>query len=293
LHHGFGCHLYSRRVGNIGHDLRIDPATEPPRALRHCRERRGICNDLRMTKLANLDRVIHGNLRVQEEQAFSACKDITMCAVVLNEIARLVIEYPIVFTRNGDTGQFVCVALFGVDPQENVYWRDGRWNSFSVPLNVGRQPFFVGVADSPAGGDGAKELVTCIDIENPGVQTGGGEALFDASGNETPYMRHKLALLAELIDGERRSREFTDKLVALELIKSFQLELKSPGNQPRKISGLFSVDEKKLRSLDANTLAELNVTGYLHAMHAMLSSLGHLQILARRSSALRETASTL
>ena len=79
-----------------------------------------------MTKLENLDRMVHGNLRVQEEQAFSACKDITMCAVVLNEIARLVIEYPIVFTKNGDTGQFVCVALFGVDPQENVYWRDAR-----------------------------------------------------------------------------------------------------------------------------------------------------------------------
>ena len=29
-------------------------------------------------------------------------------------------------------------------------------------------------------------------------------------------------------------------------------------------------------------LAELNGPGYLHAMYAMLSSLGHLQILARR-----------
>ena len=74
-----------------------------------------------------------------------------------------------------------------------------------MPLNVGRQPFFVGMADNPAGGEGAKGLVTCIDLENPGVQDSAGEALFDANGGETPYLRHKLALLAELVDGEQKN----------------------------------------------------------------------------------------
>ena len=123
-----------------------------------------------------------------------------MCAVVLNEIPRLVIEYPLAFTRHGETGQYICVALFGVDPDRNLYWQAERWNSVTVPLNVGRQPFFVGMADNPAAGEGAKGLVTCIDLENPGVQTSAGEPLFDANGGETPYLRHKLALLAELID---------------------------------------------------------------------------------------------
>src|SRR6185436_4244525 len=75
---------------------------------------RAFCNDCRMPNLANLDRVAHKNLRVQEELAFGACKEITMCSVVLNEIPRLVIEYPLAFTRHGETGQFICVALFGV-----------------------------------------------------------------------------------------------------------------------------------------------------------------------------------
>lgn len=235
-----------------------------------------------MTNLANLDRVAHRNLRVQEERAFAACKDITMCAVVLNEIPRLVIEYPLAFTRHGDSGQYICVALFGVDPDRNLYWRDERWSGITVPLNIGRQPFFVGIADNPAGGEGAKGLVTCIDLENPGVQTSGGEALFDANGSETPYLRHKLALLAELIDGEQKSRAFVDRLVALDLLQGIELELKAPGQPPRKISGLYSIDERKLRTLDASTLAELHGAGYLHAMYAMLSSLGHLQVLARR-----------
>jgi len=239
----------------------------------------------RMPNLANLDRATHKNLRVQEEQAFGACKEITMCAVVLNEIPRLVIEYPLAFTRHGDTGQYICVALFGVDPDRNLYWKDERWNSVTVPLNVGRQPFFVAMADNPAAGEGAKGLVTCIDLENPGVQTSAGEPLFDANGSETPYLRHKLALLAELLDGEQKTRAFADRLAALDLLQGIQLELKSPNQPPRKISGLYSIDENKLRSLDTSTLAELHGAGYLHAMFAMLSSLRHLQILARRAAA--------
>jgi len=236
-------------------------------------------------KLVHLDRVAHQQLRVLEERAFSACKNVTMCAVALSEIPRLVIEYPIVFTKEGESGSLIPVALFGVDPERNLYWRDDRWNSVSVPLNVGRQPFFVGPANNPAEGAGAMSLVPYIDLENAGVQELDGQALFDASGNETPYMRHKLALLAELVDSEPKTRAFVAKLTALELIRPIQLELKAPDRPPRKFSGLHSPDEKKLRGLDGAVLAELNGLGYLHAMHAMLSSIGHLQILARRATA--------
>lgn len=243
-----------------------------------------------MANLINLDRTAHQNLRVQEERAFASCKDVPMCAVVLSEIPRLVIEYPLAFTKNGETGEFICVALFGVDPGHNLFWREDRWDSFTVPLNVGRQPFFVGITENPAGGEGAKGLVTCIDIDNPGVQTSAGEPLFDATGNESAYLRHKLALLSELIDGEQGTRAFTQKLVSLDLIQPIQLELKTPGNPPRKISGLYSIDERKVRALDAATFTELHVAGYLHAIYSMMSSLGHLQILARRVAALTANA---
>lgn len=242
-----------------------------------------ICNDSHMTKLANLDRLAHKDLRVQEEVAFSSCKDITMCAVTLNEIARLVIEYPIVFTRNADTAQFTCVALFGVDPQHNLFWHDGRWDSFSVPLNVGRHPFFIGLAGPVR--EGPPTLLTCIDLDNPAVQTATGEPLFDASGAESAYLRQKIAMLAEVVDGEQRCQAFAEKLAALGLIMPIPLELRVANSPPLRINGLHSIDEQKLQALDAPTLAELHKLGYLHAMHAMLSSLGHMQILARRHAA--------
>jgi hypothetical protein len=243
-----------------------------------------------MPNLANLDRNAHQKLRVNDARALSVFRDLNMCPVVPSEIPRLVIEYPIAFAKNGDTGQFVCVAVFGLDAGQNLYWRDGAWSGYSIPLNVGRQPFYVGVAGDPAGGPNAQNLITCIDLENPGVGEGEGEPLFDASAAETPYLRHKLAQLNELVDAEQRARDFTEKAASLGLIHPIQLEIKTQGAEPRKIGGLFSIDEKKLRSLDAETLVDLNTRGYLHAMYAMLSSLGHLSILARRSVAERGPA---
>jgi len=237
-----------------------------------------------MTNLVNLDRTVHHKLRVNEEVAFSACKNITMCTVSPTEIPRLILEYPIVFTKHGETGEFISVALFGIDPQRNLFWRDGRWRSFVVPLNIGRQPFFIGVGNK-AEGEQAPSLVTCIDLDNPGVTENEGQPLFDADGKETPYLQHKMAMLAELIDGEQRSRQFAEKLVSLELIRAIQLEVKTPGGAAQKIGGLYSVDEAKLRSLSADVLADLNAKGYLHVMHAMLLSLGQLPLLAHRLSA--------
>jgi hypothetical protein len=245
---------------------------------------RAICNHSRMTNLVNLDRVAHRNLRVTEELAFSVCKDLTSCAVSLNEIARLVIEYPIVFGKNDENGQYVCIALFGISPDRNLYWNRGSWNSHTVPMNVGRQPFFVALSEPTGGESPTQQGITCIDMDNPGVQTTDGEPLFDDSGEYSAYLRHKMNLLAELVDGERRSRLFTSKAEELGLIHAIQLEIKMPGGETRKFSGLYSIDERKLRALDAASLAELNANGYLHAMYAMLSSLGHLQILARRAT---------
>jgi SapC len=235
-----------------------------------------------VTRLVNLDRAAHQGLRVLEDRAFAACGDASMCLVTINEIPRLVTEYPMVFTKNSASSDFVCVALFGAAPDQNVFWRDGRWDSHFVPLNVARQPFSVGVADNPAGGAAAQELVTCIDLDNDAVQGHAGEALFDGGGEYSPYLRHKMNLLAELVDGEQRTRQFTARLTELGLIHAIQLELKAPGQPARKITGLYSIDEPKLRALDLAIVAELNSRGYLHAMYAMLSSLGHLQIFARR-----------
>ena len=191
--------------------------------------------------------------------AFGACKEITMCAVVLNEIPRLVIEYPLAFTKNGETGQYICVALFGVDPDRNLYWQDERWNSVTVAAQCRPAAAFSSASRTtrlPA--KAQKGLVTCIDLENPGVQTSAGEPLFDANGGETPYLRHKLALACGAVRRRTRSRAFADRLAALDLHPADSARAQGTGPPSRaRSAGLYSIDEKKLRALDGATLAEL------------------------------------
>lgn len=228
-------------------------------------------------------------MRVMTEQVHSVCRDTTICPVILTEIPRLAVEYPIALTRSSETGALVCVALFGVDARENLYWRDDRWNASSLPLNIARQPFFVAVSETaPAAGE-PQGLITCIDIDNPAVQEREGERLFEDTNKESAFLRQKLSILAELVGGEQATRDFIARLEALGLIRPFQLEFRFGAGEPRKISGLQSVDEQKLRALDAATLADLNARGYLQAIYAMLTSLGHLQSLARRSGRVRES----
>jgi len=213
-----------------------------------------------------------------------------MCAISPSEIPRLILEYPIAFTQNGDSREFLLVALFGLDPQRNLFWRNGRWQSFTVPHNVARQPFHLAVGTRSTSAGSEQTVVTCIDLDNPGVQETTGEALFDAEGVETPYLKHKLAILSELVDGERRARAFAERIDALGLIKPVQLELTEPGSAPRKIGGLFSIDEQKLRDLPPEVLAEINGKGYLHVMHAMLLSLGQFSMLARHAASIRTSS---
>ena len=254
-----------------------------------------ICNDYRMTNLANLDRIAHRNLRVEDERAFVACKDLTMCAVVLNEIPRLVIEYPLAFTKNGETGQYICVALFGVDPDREPVLA-GRSAGPASPcrsMSAGSH-FSSALRTNRRGADGAKGLVTCIDLENPGVQTTHGEALFDANGSESPYLRHKLAQLAELIDGEQKSRAFTEQARRARIfIQGFSSSSRRRISRRARSLACFRSTRRNCARSTAATSPSCMRAGYLHAMYAMLSSLGHLQILARRSAPLAGTREQL
>jgi len=40
-----------------------------------------------------------------------------------------------------ETGRFEPSALLGFQPQENLFFVDGRWDAAYVPLQIQRQPF--------------------------------------------------------------------------------------------------------------------------------------------------------
>jgi hypothetical protein len=236
-----------------------------------------------MSRLVAVDNKAHRHLRVALEKVEAQGARLHMVPVVLSEFLKLCVQYPIVLTKKADTGRFVCVCLFGFEKNENLFWRNGRWDSLYTPLQIARQPFFVGAGESP---QEEGQVVLCIDTQNDSLQEQAGELLFDAQGNETPYLQRIKAILAALLTGEPETERFIEKLLALQLVQPMRLEIEYANGPPQRVEGLYTVDEARMKSLSSEHLVELHSLQYLAPVYTMMASLGQVYSLIHRKNAL-------
>jgi hypothetical protein len=227
-----------------------------------------------MAHLVTLAPEAHRDIRIDTGRVEAAGATLNMVPVVLTEFLKLVVQYPIAFTKDKDTGRFVCVALFGFHDNENLFVDDGRWNAIYIPLQVARQPFFLGNAAENAADEA--QFVVCLDVEHDSIRADSGERIFDADGNETPYLHNVKGGLAELLEGESRNREFIASLTRLKLLMPMQLEITFEDMSATEVAGLYTIDEARLAELAADDIAGLHAQGYLGPIYTMLASLGHL-----------------
>jgi hypothetical protein len=245
-----------------------------------------------VNRLTALNSVAHRNIRVNQQQVLAQAAQLNMVPVVLGEFLKLCVQYPIVLTKNGATGQFTCVALFGFDKTENLFWNADRWDAIYVPLQISRQPFFLG--NEAVGRQLLHALpalppslaVVCIDTQHAAVKQTDGEALFDEHGGETAFLQQAKQMLAALLAGEEQTNLFIRKLLALELLRPMRLEIEFANRQKQRIEGLYTVDEERLKTLAAETIAELHSLEYLAPIYTMLASLGHIYSLVQRKNQL-------
>ena len=221
----------------------------------------------------------HKNLRVKNEPA-PASFSLRNSSIVMQEFPHLALEYPLLFTKNMDTGSFVCVSVFGFDEGENLFVENDQWNALYTPLNIKRQPFMVGTQNKP-GDDQPQESehVVLIDEADPRVQEQDGEALFNERGFPTPYLEKMTSMLKALKDGFADTKLFIDKLLELDLIAPTTLKIELINQEQRHIQGFYSIDEGKLQSLSGETIAELHSLNYLKPIYAILTSFGHIYSL--------------
>jgi len=238
-----------------------------------------------MTKLVMLNPRTHKNLRINPKLTDAHGANERLVPVVLSEFPRLALHYPVVFTKNNETGQFVCVAIFGFEKGENLFWKENTWDAAYKPLNVARQPFFIG-REKEDDNDGDDNYVICIDSESRSLQADEGELLFDASGKETKYLENMKSVLASLLEGERKTNAFLDKLLALDLLTPLSLDITFANNESQRVEGTYTIDENKLQTLSGDAIAELHSLGYLAPLYSMIISLGQFYPLITRKNAL-------
>ena len=230
-----------------------------------------------MSNIVPLNSQIHRSLRVRAEPAAKLGDNQRFVQVVVNEFPLLVVHYPILLSKNADTGQFYCGAALGFDEGENLFLSEGQGHESYRPLNLQRMPFYA------AGRDIA------IDLEHPRVSADEGTALFTESGAPTAYLDSMLTLFRDLSAGLEMTKVFIETLLKQKLVEPIDMDVRFDDGARRNITGLYTVNQGALAKLPDSAILDLFRRGYLKPIYLMIASLKQLPLLAqRKNSRLRQ-----
>ncbi|MEO6280354.1 SapC family protein [Roseateles sp.] len=226
--------------------------------------------------LVSLNREQHRQLKLAPPaQPFGFARETNSVLIAAAELPFAVLDFPCVFIEAGD-GHSIA-ALVGLRDHENLFVQpDGTWaRGAYLPAFFRRYPFVL----AEAAGD--PTFTVCLDRACAGLNTEQGEALFDAEGQETPWLEEIKRFLLSFRNEMAASRDFANQLAALELLQDGVIEYTLDGNKSS-LRGFKTINEAKLRALDAATLQELAAKGWLGWAYAHLLSIQQVQRLAQR-----------
>ncbi len=223
-----------------------------------------------MTNIVLLDSKIHADLKIQATPSAKLGDAQRFVPVAVGEFAHLVAYYPILFSKDAETGAFYCGVMLGIDEGENLFLPEGR--DIYRPLNLQRGPFFT------AGGNIA------IDLDHPRVGTS-GHSIFEA-GEPSPYLNGIIGLFRELKPALEQTKIFVDTLLDSKLIEPIDISLSFDDGSRRQLEGLYTVNQDRMKNLADGKVVEFFQRGYLQAMYTMIASLKQIPALAMRKNAL-------
>lgn len=226
-----------------------------------------------MTHIVVLNNLAHRTVRVQAEAAARFGDNQRFVQVVVTEFSLLVPHYPILFSKDTETGAFFCGAMLGIDEGENLFLKEGGAGHEGYrPLNLQRAPFFVS-------GD---ELA--IDLDHPRVGAEMGQALFNDRGEPTPYLESIKSAFQQLKPGIEMTKRFIETLLKLNLLEPVDIVLGFDDGTKRNLVDLYTVNQDLLRTLPDESVLELFRRGYLQLIYLLIASLKQIPVLAKKKN---------
>jgi hypothetical protein len=218
----------------------------------------------------------HGQSFLNTQKGYGFARQMSAVPVLVREFTDLSRDYVTAFMKAGD--EVRAVALLGLAENENLYLdANDAWQADYVPAMLRQYPF-VAMLEKGAGTG-----ILAIAEDYSGLNTDGqGTALFDADGRPGDLVSRAQKFVADVAQGALRTESFCARLTALDLLTPIAVEMKSPSGTSRRISGVMSVDRKKLADLGAEDVHDLHRSGALEAIHMHLLSLRNLRALAGR-----------
>lgn len=185
----------------------------------------------------------------------------------LSEIMLAAVDYPVLLMKDGDTGAFSIIALFGFGPGQNRYVIDGRWVATWVPGAMLRYPFYHDET-APHG--------VAIDEDCSLLNAAGGAALF-VDGAPSSLLSGIAETIAALVDDIAAAQSLARTLAANGLVRPLTMVLTESDGRENQLDGLYAISPQALDGLDDNTVVSLHRQGALRAAAVMAASLGQLE----------------
>lgn len=211
----------------------------------------------------------HAKLKVKQQIDYKLLAQYQFAALTVQEFSHAASSYPIVMLKDGRTGRFVSVGLWGFEAQQNLLFNatNNNWDSVHLPNDIQCQPFMLG-ADK----DEPNTLTMHINENSELVQETEGNALFDSEG-ETAYLKSMQAKLSEHFEHQVFTREFINLLLEKNLLKEIEMMVAYQGDKVKRVKGLYTIDEEALSKLDEETIVAFFKRNLFVPIYAMLGSL--------------------
>lgn len=237
-----------------------------------------------MPNIQLLNNVDHKNLRVITDRSAEYGDNQWFAPTFAHEFRNLQSHYPIVFTKNPETGQFQAVALLGFEVDENLYLTDEGWDAMYIPLSIVRQPFLIGFQQNSEEGVTSVEPVISVNMDSPRISETQGEPVFLEHGGNSEYLEQINSLLKIVHEGHERNQDFVDMLLGMDLLESFVLDVELNDGSEHRMSGFYTINETSLRGLTGDDLVILNNNGYLEAVYMAIASLANISTLVEKKN---------
>ncbi|MCM2679042.1 SapC family protein [Echinimonas agarilytica] len=223
-------------------------------------------------KIAPITAKDHSDIKIKPLGDFSGFAERHLSPITIHEFSRAASCFPIVFIKDSESDQYKVVAMFSVNPKQNVFVKDGKWTATYLPVNLARGPYFISNDEKP---------VICIDENDARVSKEEGAPLFNENGERSEYFDGIIESMQNLINQDGVTQQFIDKLVELELLHASNLTITRKDGTKHEVSGIHMVDEPKFKELTDEQVLDLNKSGFLGLIYIHLCSLGQIQNLLR------------
>jgi hypothetical protein len=200
-------------------------------------------------------------------------KSVPLTAIELNDVCR---EYPIIFVKGTD-GEFTVMAALSLDGKTNSFVKNGYWMSRYIPAFVRRYPFIPGSLDNNPTATDASRFSVMIDetYKDFSPDAKDGKRLFDDNGQPTDDLKNITEFLRNFHTEYLKTLRFVKELENMDLLVSKNIDVTRRNNDKDKLrmTGVWVVDEEKLRKLDSEKVNKLFSSGALFLIYAHLLSL--------------------